>query len=80
MALWAVAGDDDLLADLDAAVLALGVALGPHRAVVGQFLVQLVVELFARDLGGEQALAGVGDLVFGIMPRPLGHQSRRGGP
>src|SRR6187402_1659511 len=46
--LLAVATDDDLLVDLDAAVLALGVALGAHRAVVGQLLVELLVELLAR--------------------------------
>ena len=35
---------------------------------------QLAVELLAGDLGGEQALAGVGHLVFGIVPRAFGHQ------
>ena len=34
---------------------------------------QLLVELFARDLAGEQALARVGDLILGIHPRALGH-------
>ena len=55
------------------AVLALDVFLGPHRAVVGQFLVQLLVQLLARDFGGEQAFAGIADLVFGIHPRAFGH-------
>ena len=34
---------------------------------------QLLVELFAGDLGGEQAFAGVRHLVFGIHPRTFGH-------
>src|SRR5690606_22041632 len=55
--LLAFTADDDLLVDLDAAVLALLIALRPHGAVVGQFLVELAVELLARDLGGEEAFA-----------------------
>src|SRR5690606_24733788 len=73
--LLAVAADDDLLVDLDAAVLAGLVALGTYRAIVRQLVVELAVELLAGDFGGEQALARVADLVFWIVPRAFGHQA-----
>src|SRR5690606_17974275 len=73
--LLAVTADDDLLVDLDAAVFAGLVALGTYRAVVGQLVVELAVELLAGDFGGEQALARVADLVFRIVPRAFGHQA-----
>src|SRR5690606_6444701 len=41
--LLAVTSDDDLLADLDATVLALLVTLGPHGTVIGQLLMKLAV-------------------------------------
>ena len=69
-----VAHHHDLLVDLDAAIGPLDVFLGAHRAVVGQFLMQLAVQLFTRDLGGEQAFAGVRYLILGIHPRTLGHE------
>src|SRR5690606_11267729 len=72
--LLAVAADDDLLVDLYAAVLADLIAFGPHRAIVRQFFVELPVELFTGHFRREQTFAGVGDLIFGIVPRPLGHQ------
>ena len=78
-ALLAVAGDHDLLVDFDRAVLARGVAFGAHGAVIGQFVVELAVELFAGDFAGQQALAGVGDLVFGVVPRRFRASARRGG-
>ena len=70
----AFAADYDLLANFDAAVLALGVAFRADCAVIGQFFMQLLVQLFAGDFGGEQALARIGHLFFWVMPGPFRHQ------
>ncbi|PAV73832.1 hypothetical protein WR25_17190 [Diploscapter pachys] len=68
--------DQDLLVDFDRSVLSLAILFRLDRAGVGQFGVELKVELFARHLAGERAFGGVGDLILRIMPRPLRH--RRG--
>ena len=47
--------------------------LGLDGDLVGQFLMQFEEQLFARDLGRQQARRHVGNFVLGIQPRPLGH-------
>src|SRR3546814_8733534 len=51
--------DEDPLVDFDRAVVAFLVRLGLDRAGIGQFGVELEVELFARHLGGEHAFGDV---------------------
>ena len=58
------------------AVLAILPFLGLDRAGIGQFGVQLEVELLAGQFGRDHAVGGVGQLVVGEMPRSFGH--RRG--
>ena len=60
----ALALDEDRLLDAHRAVLALLPLVGLDRRVVGQLLVQPLVDLLARDLGGEHAQRRVGDLVL----------------
>ena len=74
-----VAADEDLLVDRDRPVLALLIFLGLDRARIRQLGVELEIELLARHLGGEHAVGGVGDLVLGEVPRPLGHALRERG-
>src|SRR3546814_5111671 len=50
-----VAGDQDLLVDFGAAVLAVREFLGLDGGLVGQFLVELAIELLARNLGRQDA-------------------------
>ena len=40
---------------------------------IGQFGMELVVDLLARQLGRDHALGGVGQLVVREMPRRFGH-------
>ena len=71
--LLAVALDIDHLVDLDGAVLALLPGLGLDGGGIGQLLVQALVDLLARHLGGHEAELHVGHLVFRIEPRALRH-------
>ena len=71
--LLAVAFDQDLLVDDGRSVLAVFPFLGLDRARIGEFGVELEVELFARHLGGDHAVGGVAELVRGEVPRAFGH-------
>ena len=48
------------------------------RRVVGQLLVQALVDLLAGDLGGEHAQRHIGDLVLRVEPRTFRHLVRPG--
>ena len=72
--LLAVALDQDLLADFGRAVGAVFPGLGFDRRRIGQLLVELIDDLLAGQLGGDHAVGGVGDFVFGIEPRAFGHR------
>ena len=63
-----VAHDDDFLFDAGAAVGALLPAGGEDGGGIGQFLPQLVIELLARDFGGDERGRHIGQVVGGEDP------------
>ena len=71
--LLAVALDEDLLVDDGRSVLAVLPFLGLDRRGVGEFGVELEVELFAGDFGRDHAVGGVAELVGGVVPRAFWH-------
>ena len=71
--LLAVTLDIDHLADLDGAVLALLPALGLNGGGIGQLLVQALVDLLARHLGGHEAEVYVRHLVLRVEPGAFRH-------
>src|SRR3954471_4978515 len=63
----AVALDKDRLLDADRTVLALGPAVGLDRGLIRQLLMQMAVDLLARDLGRKLPQRRVRHLVLGIV-------------
>ena len=66
-----VALDDDGRGDAAEMALLL-VAVDDDRRGVGQLVAGEPEQLLADDLGGEEAIAAVGERVFGVQPRLLG--------
>ena len=64
----AVAFDQYLLVDFDAAIGAFDIFFGLDRARIRQFIVQLQIKLLARDFGSDQTLRCVRNLILGEMP------------
>src|SRR5205823_457394 len=60
----------DDLPDADAAVRPVVPLLGLDRRGVGKLIMQLQEDLLARDLGRDQTLGGIGELVLRKEPRP----------
>ena len=75
--LWLSRVTIDRLLDARRAVGQILPGFGLDRRLIGQFVVQPLEHLLARDLGGERAHRRVGDLVLGIEPRPLRHHRAR---
>ena len=65
--------------DFDRPVRPFLILLGIDGGGVGQFGVQLVIQLLARDFRRQHPVGGVRHLVFREMPRPFGHGSGEGG-
>src|SRR5262249_36898474 len=64
----AVAHHMDRLRDADAAVVALLPFLGLDEGGVGELLMELQEDLLTGDLGGDEALRQIGELVLGKEP------------
>src|ERR1700744_6701910 len=64
-----LAFDKDRLLDADGFVLALGPAVGLDRGLIGQFLMQMAVNILSRDLRRPMSHRRVRHLGFGIEKR-----------
>ncbi len=71
-ALLPFAFHENRLVDANRAVLLFRPAFGAHGRGVGKFVVQPQIQLFACDLGGEQARGNVRSLIFRIQQGALG--------
>src|SRR5258708_39108991 len=65
--------DIDRLLDAHGAVLELLPRIGFDHRLIGQFLVESQIELFAGDLRGQLPQRRVRDLILRIVPRPDRH-------
>ena len=73
----AVTLDKNSLLDPNGAILPLGPAIGLDGGLIGQFLMQMPIDLFARDLGRERTHRRIRHLIFGIVKRPFRYASRQ---
>jgi len=71
----AVALDKDRLLDADRFVLALGPAVGLDGGLIRQFLMQLAIDFFPRDLGRQMPASARPTSGPRVMKRPRRHHA-----